>query len=158
MQEQIRGWSFSVSPWELDIARSWDAGWLAAQVWGIPPPLSPMVREPVNHKPSQSNASHLGEGAHPPSWDTGYSEIQWPPRPWMFLPGSWQLSSSFGLVAAHCPHPVYLLPMPHRPHGHSSLASGTEEQQPAGSVPGQLSQQVPHTFSVSPGPVLTPPV
>lgn len=72
------------------------------------------------------------------------------------VPGSSALPLVWWLPTA--PTQSYLLPMPHRPHGHSSLASGTEEQQPAGSVPGQLSQQVPHTFSVSPGPVLTPPV
>lgn len=102
----------------------------------------------------------LGKVPPPPSWDTGYSEIQWPPR-WMdgcsfLVPGSSALPLVWWLPTA--PTQSYLLPMPHRPHGHSSLASGTEEQQPAGSVPGQLSQQVPHTFSVSPGPVLTPPV
>ena len=135
--------------------------WLAGSPGlGHPPPLPPMVREPPNTNPTRPNPRHLGGGPPPPQ--LGHWLLRDPMATqmdgWMFLPGSWQLSSSFGLVAAHCPHPVYLLPMPHRPHGHSSLASGTEEQQPVGSVRGQLSQQVPHTFSVSPRPVLTPPV
>lgn len=134
--------------------------WLAGSPGlGHPPPLPPMVREPVNHKPSQSNASYLGEGAPPAPAGTLVTQRSngHPGLGCSFLvPGSSALPLVWWLPTA--PTQSYLLPMPHRPHGHSSLASGTEEQQPAGSVPGQLSQQVPHTFSVSPRPVLTPPV
>ena len=59
---------------------------------------------------SQASQTPVTLGKVPPPPQLGHWLLRDPMATqmdgWMFLPGSWQLSSSFGLVAAHCPHPV----------------------------------------------------